>query len=77
MTQALQKIYGQRAWTPVQRKWLERLGRQLTHEVVMDTAFVNRAFEQDGGAKQLNKLLGGDLDQVIQALADGVWPAAA
>lgn len=77
VTQALQKIYGQRAWTPVQRKWLERLGRQLTHEVVMDTAFVNRAFEQDGGAKQLNKLLGGDLDQVLQALADGVWPAAA
>ena len=77
VTQALQKIYSQRAWTPVQRKWLERLGRQLTHEVVMDTAFVNRAFEQDGGAKQLDKLLGGELQAVIGRLADGLWPQVA
>ncbi|PZP30129.1 MAG: type I restriction-modification system endonuclease [Roseateles depolymerans] len=77
VAQALQKIYSQRAWTPVQRKWLERLGRQLTHEVVMDTTFVNRAFEQDGGAKQLNKLLGGELQQVLEHLADGLWPRAA
>jgi type I restriction enzyme R subunit len=77
VTQALQKIYSLRAWTPVQRKWLERLGRQLTHEVVMDTAFVNRAFEQDGGAKQLDKLLGGELQAVIGRLADGLWPQVA
>jgi type I restriction enzyme R subunit len=61
----------------VQRKWLERLGRQLTHEVVMDTAFVNRAFEQDGGAKQLDKLLGGELQAVIGSLTDGLWPQLA
>ena len=64
-------------WTPVQRKWLERLAKQLTHELVIDQAFVNTAFANDGGAKQLDKLLGGQLDSVMRALAAGLWPRAA
>ncbi|MCF1444141.1 hypothetical protein ACI2VK_23595 [Ralstonia nicotianae] len=43
----------------MQRKWLERLAKQLTHEVVIDPAFVNRAFSGDGGTKQLDKIIGG------------------
>ncbi|MDI4634708.1 type I restriction-modification system endonuclease [Pelomonas sp. V22] len=74
---AMQKIYSQRAWSPVQRKWLDRLAKQLTHEVVMDTAFVNTAFAQDGGSKQLDKLLGGELDRVMQLLAGSLWSQAA
>jgi len=31
------------SWTPVQRKWLDRLAKQLTLEVVIDQQFVNRA----------------------------------
>ena len=75
--QAMQKIYAQRAWSPMQRKWLDRLARQLTYEVVMDQGFVNTAFAQDGGAKQLDKLLGGELDQVMHTLAASLWPDAA
>ena len=77
VAQAMQRIYAQHAWTPVQRKWLDRLAKQLTHEVVIDQAFVNRAFANDGGAKQLDKLLGGQLDSVMGALAAGLWPRAA
>lgn len=77
VTQAMQKIYTRHPWTPVQRKWLDRLARQLTHELVIDHAFVNTAFANDGGAKQLDKLLGGQLEQVMHALADGLWPQAA
>ena len=55
---AMQKIYGLHAWTPVQRRWLDRLAKQLTHEVVIDAGFVNRSFAKDGGAKRLDKLLG-------------------
>lgn len=73
----MQKIYTRHPWTPVQRKWLDRLARQLTHELVIDHAFVNSAFANDGGAKQLDKLLGGQLEQVMTALADGLWPQAA
>lgn len=74
---ALQRIYAQRAWTPVQRKWLERLGKQLVLEVVIDPGFVNRAFAQDGGAKQLDKMLAGQLNDVMQSLATHLWPQQA
>lgn len=74
---AMQSIYSLRAWTPVQRKWLDRLGKQLAHEVVMDLEFVNRAFAQDGGAKQVDKLLGNGLEDVLGTLKDELWKPAA
>ncbi len=77
VTQAMQKIYGQRAWTPVQRRWLERLAKQLRHELVIDHDFVNQAFANDGGATQLDRLLGGQLEAVMGELASGLWSHAA
>jgi type I restriction enzyme R subunit len=74
---AMQHIYGLRAWTPVQRKWLDRLAKQLALEVVIDPAFVNRAFAQDGGAKQLDKMLAGQLTLVLGELGAHVWPQQA
>ena len=73
---AMGKIFALHTWTPVQRKWLERLARQLTHEVVIDNDFVNRAFASNGGAKQLNKLLDQQLDTVIETLSDALWESA-
>ena len=72
---AMQKIYDLHSWTPVQRKWLDRLAKQLTHEVVIDQQFVNRAFAQDGGAKRLDSLLGGDLDEMLDTLSENLWKA--
>lgn len=77
VAQAMQRIYGLTAWSPVQRKWLERLAKQLGHEVIIDTQFVNQAFANDGGARQLDKLLGGRLENVLGTLAEAVWPHAA
>lgn len=77
VARAMQKLFAQHPWTPLQRKWLERLAKQLTHEIVIDHAFVNTAFANDGGAKQLDKLLGGQLEQVMNTLANGLWPQAA
>jgi len=61
----------------VQRKWLDRLAKQLTLEVVIDQQFVNRAFARDGGAKRLNSLLGGELDKVLDTLGENLWQAIA
>jgi type I restriction enzyme R subunit len=77
VTQAMQRIFSLTAWTPMQRKWLDRLAKQLHHEVVIDQQFVNRAFATDGGAKRLDAMLGGKLDNVLETLADGLWPNAA
>jgi type I restriction enzyme R subunit len=73
---AIQKIYSLHAWSPVQRKWLERLAKQLTHEVVIDQQFVNRAFAKDGGSKRLDALLGNQLNTVLDTLAANLWDAA-
>ncbi|MDR6609038.1 type I restriction-modification system endonuclease [Pseudomonas synxantha] len=72
---AMQKIYALEPWTPVQRKWLDRLAKQLVHEVVIDPQQVNDAFQNDGGIKSLNRHLGGNLDKVLEALNDNLWPA--
>lgn len=77
VTQAMHKVYGLHPWTPVQRKWLDRIAKQLTHEVVIDPAFVNLAFAPDGGSKQLDKHLGGQLDTVMTELATQLWPIQA
>ena len=71
---AMQKIYALQQWTPVQRKWLDRLARQLVHEVIIDPAQVNEAFRNDGGLKSLNRNLGGHLDRVLDTLNDNLWP---
>ncbi|MDZ7922096.1 type I restriction-modification system endonuclease [Rhodoferax sp.] len=74
---ALHKLYAAHPFTPVQRKWLDRLAKQLTHELVIDHTFVNQAFAQDGGAKQLDKLLGGQLDPVLGEITAYLWPQVA
>lgn len=76
VAQAMQKIYALHSWTAVQRKWLERLAKQLNHEVVIDQHFVNRAFAKDGGAKNLNNLLNQQLDTVLDTLSESLWSAA-
>jgi len=75
--QAMQAIYALHPWTPGQRKWLERLGKQLKHELVLDDAFLNTAFTNAGGAKGLDNLLGGQLAPVMGTLAGALWPIAA
>jgi type I restriction enzyme R subunit len=70
---AMHKIYALHSWSPVQRNWLDRLAKQLTHEVVIDHDFVNQAFAGKGGAIQLDKLLGGQLEQVMGELREWLW----
>jgi type I restriction enzyme R subunit len=77
VAQAMARIHAIAPWTPMQRKWLDRLARQLGHEVVIDADFVNRAFAQDGGAHQLDVRLGGRLEAVLETFADALWPSAA
>lgn len=75
VARAMDKIYSQHSWTLAQRKWLDRLAKQLVHEVIIDRAFVNARFGDHGGAKQLNKVLGEQLDDVLANLSDAIWPA--
>lgn len=74
VAQAMDRIYTQHHWTPNQRKWLDRLARQLVHEVIIDREFVNQRFADDGGARQMDKVLGEQLDTVLDELNEAMWP---
>ena len=73
VAQAMQHIYQSHNWLPAQRKWLERLSSQLVHEVIIDRDFVNHRYADQGGAKQLDKVLGNQLDTVLDELSDAIW----
>jgi len=73
---AMQSIYGLQNWTPVQRKWLERLAKQLVHEVVLDPQFINDLPAFPGGVKQLDKVLDQQLDNVLVELRTHLWEAS-
>ncbi|MFX7060131.1 type I restriction-modification enzyme R subunit C-terminal domain-containing protein, partial [Acinetobacter baumannii] len=71
--QGMQRIYSMHPWTLAQRKWLERLAKQLVHEVIIDREFVNNRFGDEGGAKQMDKVLGNQLDNVLDQLSEAIW----
>jgi type I restriction enzyme R subunit len=73
---AMQRLYKQHNFNPNQRKWLERLAKQLVHEVVVDRDFVNNCFANDGGAKRLNVVLDNQLDTVLAELGETLWQAS-
>jgi type I restriction enzyme R subunit len=73
VSNAMQSIYSRHNWLPAQRKWLERLAKQLTHEVIIDRDFVNQRFAEHGGAKQLDKVLVNQLDLVLDELSEAMW----
>ena len=73
---AMQIIYTLKPWTPVQRRWLERLAKQLVHEVVIDKQFINDLPAFNGGVKQLNKVLDDQLDMVLDQLRGHLWAAS-
>jgi type I restriction enzyme R subunit len=74
---AMQTIYGLQNWTPVQRKTLDNLASQLVYEVIIDAATINDIFSDEGGYKGLNRRLANQLDNVVEAINDHLWPAAA
>lgn len=73
VSKAMQSIYTKHTWTPAQRRWLDRLAKQLVHEVIIDHEFVNNRFADTGGAKQLDKVLGNQLDTVLIELSEAIW----
>lgn len=71
--QAMLRIYSEHSWNPNQRKWLERLAKQLVHEAVIDKTFVNHRFADQGGAKRFNSVLDDQLDTILDELNEYLW----
>lgn len=71
---ALRRILSSRPWTTPQKKWLERIGKQLKAETVVDREALDRGqFRAEGGFQRLNKIFGGKLEQVLADLHEEIW----
>ncbi|WP_166831858.1 type I restriction-modification system endonuclease [Thalassoroseus pseudoceratinae] len=74
---AMQQILASRSWTTPQRQWLDRIGKQLEKELIVDReALDSGQFKQMGGFNRLNKIFKGELETVLQSIADTMWQAA-
>jgi len=75
---AMQKILASRSWTEPQRKWLERIGKQLEQETIVDRDALDAGqFKQMGGFTRLDKVFKGELETILRDIADAMWQVAA
>jgi type I restriction enzyme, R subunit len=71
---ALKKILASRSWTLPQRKWLERIGKQLKMETIVDRDALDRGeFQAQGGFKRINQVFSGELETILENLNEGIW----
>lgn len=71
---ALEKTLAAGSWTPGQRKWLERIGKQLEQETVVDRDALDREpFKRFGGYAQVDREFDGHIQAVLGDLTDRIW----
>ena len=74
---AVEAILRKRQWTDVQRKWIERIGRQLELEIVVDrAAFDAEPFASLGGWPRIDRVFNGELEQVVRDINESIWKEA-
>lgn len=74
---SVEGILRKRQWTDVQRKWIERIGRQLELEIVVDrTAFDAEPFASLGGWSRIDRVFNGELEQVVRDINENIWKEA-
>lgn len=71
---AMKKILASRKWTPPQRRWLERIGKQLKQETIVDKeAFDQGQFKAQGGFTRINKTFAGELETILTEINQELW----
>ena len=72
---ALKKLLASQPWTKPQRDWLERIGKQLKKEKVVDRAALDEGqFAAKGGFQRINKVFDGKLEDILLQLGENIWP---
>lgn len=74
---AMVGILAGRPWTLPQRKWLERIGKQLVNEIVVDRAALDAGeFQAHGGFNRINKVFDGRLEAILGEINEALWKDA-
>jgi type I restriction enzyme R subunit len=71
---AMKHILAQQAWTPPQRQWLDRIGKQLRQEYIVDRAALDSgAFRAQGGFRRIDKIFNGQLEAILTEINGQLW----
>jgi len=75
---AMKKILDSQPWTPQQRQWLERIGKQLKVETIVDREALDQGeFKtQGGGFERLDQVFGGNLENIVVQIQENIWDVA-
>ncbi len=71
---AIAKILANGTWTTPQRKWLERIGKQLKLERIVDREALDKGeFKAQGGFTRINKTFDGRLEEILTQINNTLW----
>lgn len=74
LRKAMRSLLTGRAWTEPQKRWLQRIGEQIEKEVVVDREAIDKEpFSADGGFNRLNKVFGGELENILAGINEEMW----
>ena len=74
---AMARILASKRWTRQQQGWLERIGKAMKKDYVVDRdALDSGRFRQKGGFRRLDALFGGELESVLGELQEALWEEA-
>ncbi|MGP3781103.1 type I restriction-modification system endonuclease [Bacillus sp. 4A_MP3] len=75
--QAMHKVYSLHDWTPRQKKWLERIEKQLLQVPVLaptaEEAFSEEPFRTSGGYKLLKREFGDYIDHIVNMINENLY----
>ncbi len=78
---ALQKLLASKPWTSPQRDWLKRIAAQTKANMLVDREALDDpdlVFKREGGGfSRLDKIFNGELQHVLEAFNDSLWPMPA
>jgi len=78
---ALQSILSSKNWTTPQRQWLQKIAAQTKANFIVDRAALDDpdlVFKREGGGfERLDRIFGGELQQVLDTFNDSLWAPAA
>ena len=71
---AIDKVKTSHTWSRKQLKWLDRIGKQMMEETIVDQEAMDAgAFRKHGGFDRINTVFDGQLETVLSELHDAVW----
>jgi type I restriction enzyme, R subunit len=74
---AMQKVYSLHDWTPRQKKWLERIEKQLLKFPVLapnpEDAFSEEPFRSQGGYNMLKREFGDYIDKIVYTINEHLY----